>query len=208
VRLGFPPDWWIAPELAKEWQSKLFPLQPTNDSNAQWQNALGEIGNDYLRRKKTRLAEGIVADLRNDLDIMGRADVGPVAEIDRCIRAICTPINLLDVARVSAAKKAAPAELVPIIALGPRRYSVDDYAVTVTVKENNVLQALAKQSPLDEPMLVALSGEDDAAKIIRRLCNEKYDGRFAKGIRLAGGKGKGGYHAVIVPAGRTSQASP
>jgi hypothetical protein len=88
-----------------------------------------------------------------------------------------------------------------ILSLGDRQYQVEGHSliVCVTDTEENVLQALAKYPAMDEPALRKRTNMENAAKILRDL-RKKYGGLFADAIKVPGGKGRGGYSAVVKPA--------
>src|SRR5262249_52134326 len=63
---------------------------------------------------------------------------------------------------------------------------------TLTEREDSVLQAFLGRTSMDLATLKELSGEQEAARILKRL-TRNYGGAFAPSIRLPGRKGKGGY---------------
>jgi len=93
------------------------------------------------------------------------------------------------------------AESVTIRALGNKLYQVSGHEPRqVSDRENNVLQAFVRQPVMDQSTLVRVSGEDNAAKMLRNL-RRKHDGMWAEAIHLPGRKGRGGYrvHVETVP---------
>jgi hypothetical protein len=82
--------------------------------------------------------------------------------------------------------------------LGDRQYKPSNRTnpQTLTEREDNVLQAFLGHTSMDLATLKELSGEQDAARILKRL-TRNYGGAFAPSIRLPGGKGKGGYSVQV-----------
>jgi hypothetical protein len=66
VRLGFPADWWLPPELAMRWKTALFPLSPTKESVSQWLHLVQEVARAAFGIGESELAETVRADLQND----------------------------------------------------------------------------------------------------------------------------------------------
>ena len=66
----------------------------------------------------------------------------------------------------------------------------------MSVYEDVVLTALAKQSPCDLPTLVSRSQLENPARYLRSLI-KGYGGIFRDAVRPPDGRGKGGYHAIV-----------
>ena len=75
--------------------------------------------------------------------------------------------------------------------------------LAVNHSEDRVLRAFVGCPALDTEGLKDKCRGLDAVYVIRQL-RKKYDGQFAPAIRLAGGKGKGGYLAFVVDVVRLS----
>jgi hypothetical protein len=70
VRLGFPPDWWMPPEVARCWKTILFPLTPTADSVRQWRDAQQDVARYTLGIQGNHKADEYYSDLDNDLALI------------------------------------------------------------------------------------------------------------------------------------------
>lgn len=83
-----------------------------------------------------------------------------------------------------------------ISSLGNRVYQAPDGdPVTLTEKEDSVLQAFIDIKSMNHPTLVKESNYDDAAKVLKKLAKD-YP-QFAPFIHCPGGKGRGGYRVLV-----------
>jgi hypothetical protein len=101
--------------------------------------------------------------------------------------------------------RAAPAPAKGVIwSLGDGVYQVGPSKVRVNDREDDVLQTFLpdqRRQVMDTATLNALSGHEDAARILRDL-RHKYDRVFRGSILLPGRKGRGGYDAQVrLPSG-------
>jgi hypothetical protein len=91
-----------------------------------------------------------------------------------------------------------------IVRVGELRYQIGTHPpVTVTVREDEILQAFIEHPSMSKRQVGATSGldPDTAVGVLRALTTPaKYDGWFAPAIHLPGGKGRGGYRVSIRPA--------
>jgi len=95
-----------------------------------------------------------------------------------------------------------------IISHGSRQYSIGVmHALTVTDREDTILQSFIHRSSMDYKTLSDISGYLDAPRVLARLC-EKYDGQFACAIHCPGEKNQGGYRVLIRAADTGASNAP
>lgn len=74
VRNGFPSDFWLSWEVAREWRSNLYPKVPTREAVKQWQTRLKQIAARAFVGDIVGTATRILDDLAHDLELLRQYD--------------------------------------------------------------------------------------------------------------------------------------
>jgi hypothetical protein len=72
VILGFPPDWWLPPELARHWKTFTYPTERTVESVSQWQHIQQDMARYMLAIAGREKADEYYKDLANDRELIGK----------------------------------------------------------------------------------------------------------------------------------------
>jgi hypothetical protein len=74
VRLGFPPDFWLDPELARKWKNVIAPMTPTPDAVRRWRDAVIDMARIATALQSPAAGDRYYAGLENDLGLIGQHD--------------------------------------------------------------------------------------------------------------------------------------
>jgi hypothetical protein len=118
----------------------------------------------------------------------------PVVASAKAMRLLNELVNWLE------RKRTGTVEIVLLGEPGDGKYRVgSNLPVTVTDREDCVLQAFLKSPTLDQAGLIKESGIGKEAPRVLKSLTTRYGGIFKPAVRLPGGKrGAGGYAAIVV----------